>query len=639
MQKSGDAMGFFNPDVKGLSEESGPRIRLPHDEGNQPAAARGLAGSESAAASAKDDGTAAEFVGVLGTQSLAACLSLALLLTGTYLLNSFIFPSVAVAYPAGREISTCCGAAFAVAVAVVAFRCSHLMRERAWSMVCLAVFGCSLALLVAGITWDMPWLVALGSPFGGAGGVWFSVLAGLAFVRSGLRRSLVCVPSAFALACLVQAGLDIAGFKPGYAGATLLYFLCTAGSYLLIRKPAGELIGIIRESQPPAVLDATNPQSFLPLGSKAFIAIGLFNAACGYAFGSGMAVTSSSLMAISLAPVLGLFFVMAVARRHISSDSIYLLATMLVIAGLMLVPLRHVGAPALLAQTPAALLQGGSTCFSLLSYLLVASLGARNPVGSLSVSASVVAAGHFGIACGAIGAQGVELLAADGAGSTPLTLLALAAITFVFVLFSMVPMRRFSFEGLVRDLRPVPLPIAAASGRSRDESELAQRAADGSSAAGAGRELAQQAAGSDTAVGVGSELAQHAADGGTWAGAGGRFANPGALAEPAGIDALADHDALTGIGVARAAGQVPQSGDAPEFPTIDQRCNAVARRYQLTPREGEVLALLARGRTSPIIQEKLVVSQNTVRTHVRHIYAKLNVHSQQELINLVDSAR
>ncbi len=51
-----------------------------------------------------------------------------------------------------------------------------------------------------------------------------------------------------------------------------------------------------------------------------------------------------------------------------------------------------------------------------------------------------------------------------------------------------------------------------------------------------------------------------------------------------------------------------------------------------------MLTLLARGRTSPIIQEKLVVSQNTVRTHVRHIYAKLNVHSQQELINLVDSA-
>lgn len=64
----------------------------------------------------------------------------------------------------------------------------------------------------------------------------------------------------------------------------------------------------------------------------------------------------------------------------------------------------------------------------------------------------------------------------------------------------------------------------------------------------------------------------------------------------------------------------------------------VAARYQLTPRERDVLGLLARGRTSPIIQERLVVSQNTVRTHVRHIYTKLGVHSQQELINLVDEA-
>ncbi|WP_251231140.1 helix-turn-helix transcriptional regulator [Adlercreutzia aquisgranensis] len=96
-----------------------------------------------------------------------------------------------------------------------------------------------------------------------------------------------------------------------------------------------------------------------------------------------------------------------------------------------------------------------------------------------------------------------------------------------------------------------------------------------------------------------------------------------------------------GTGKRGASGKAVESprADAPgESPTIDQRCAAVACRYQLTPREGEVLTLLARGRTSPIIQEKLVVSQNTVRTHVRHIYAKLNVHSQQELINLVDSA-
>lgn len=36
-------------------------------------------------------------------------------------------------------------------------------------------------------------------------------------------------------------------------------------------------------------------------------------------------------------------------------------------------------------------------------------------------------------------------------------------------------------------------------------------------------------------------------------------------------------------------------------------------------------------------QETLVVSYNTVKTHVSHAYAKLSVHSQQELIDVVES--
>ena len=31
-----------------------------------------------------------------------------------------------------------------------------------------------------------------------------------------------------------------------------------------------------------------------------------------------------------------------------------------------------------------------------------------------------------------------------------------------------------------------------------------------------------------------------------------------------------------------------------------------------------------------------VVSRNTVTSHIKHIYAKLGVHSQQELIDLVE---
>lgn len=71
---------------------------------------------------------------------------------------------------------------------------------------------------------------------------------------------------------------------------------------------------------------------------------------------------------------------------------------------------------------------------------------------------------------------------------------------------------------------------------------------------------------------------------------------------------------------------------------FDEKCNLVAEHYKLTPRETDIMELLARGRNSQAIQDKLVVSRNTVKTHVRNIYAKLDVHSQQELIDLVESS-
>lgn len=69
---------------------------------------------------------------------------------------------------------------------------------------------------------------------------------------------------------------------------------------------------------------------------------------------------------------------------------------------------------------------------------------------------------------------------------------------------------------------------------------------------------------------------------------------------------------------------------------FDERCAAVAQRFGLSPREREVFAMLARGRNREYIQEQLVVSRNTVKAHVKHVYAKLGIHTHQELIDLVE---
>lgn len=69
---------------------------------------------------------------------------------------------------------------------------------------------------------------------------------------------------------------------------------------------------------------------------------------------------------------------------------------------------------------------------------------------------------------------------------------------------------------------------------------------------------------------------------------------------------------------------------------FEQRCKLLSEEKGLTAREDEIFSLLAQGRNARFIQEKLVVSYNTVKTHVSHIYAKLGVHTHQELIDLVE---
>lgn len=65
----------------------------------------------------------------------------------------------------------------------------------------------------------------------------------------------------------------------------------------------------------------------------------------------------------------------------------------------------------------------------------------------------------------------------------------------------------------------------------------------------------------------------------------------------------------------------------------------VATEHGVSQRESEVMLLLVEGKTRRAMCEELTVSPDTVKTHVRAIYRKLNVHSQQELIDRVVAER
>lgn len=91
-----------------------------------------------------------------------------------------------------------------------------------------------------------------------------------------------------------------------------------------------------------------------------------------------------------------------------------------------------------------------------------------------------------------------------------------------------------------------------------------------------------------------------------------------------------------------ASASTPQQTNSSNMPddrprgTFTQRCQAVADTFLLSRRELELLIALAKGRNASYIQRELTISEGTVRTHMRNIYRKLDVHNQQELIDLVD---
>jgi DNA-binding NarL/FixJ family response regulator len=61
-----------------------------------------------------------------------------------------------------------------------------------------------------------------------------------------------------------------------------------------------------------------------------------------------------------------------------------------------------------------------------------------------------------------------------------------------------------------------------------------------------------------------------------------------------------------------------------------EQSDAVRRIGRLTPREREVLALLAQGGDNDSIARDLVISPQTARTHIQNVLVKLGVHSRLE---------
>ena len=84
-----------------------------------------------------------------------------------------------------------------------------------------------------------------------------------------------------------------------------------------------------------------------------------------------------------------------------------------------------------------------------------------------------------------------------------------------------------------------------------------------------------------------------------------------------------------------------REGGAPMSPEIARKVVTLFRKTpraepaetRLTPREVQLLALLAEGNGYNEAAEKMIVSVHTVRNYIRSIYEKLHVHSKSEAVS------
>ena len=531
-----------------------------------------------------------------GTRANAAraCAALALVLFSSHILNSTLFPPIAEIFPTAREISTYGGVAFSIAVAIIAWRKPSLMNESAWSVTAFALSIASSALLSwATISGNVPAIVA-GSPLSGIASIWLAVLLGSAFANFDARTSLFAITGAFLCEYALRIGLLAMGVEIPVTIASALYIAALATSYALIRTLARNTLRTIHDSVSPSTLNITSPQSYVPLSSFMYFAILFFSLACGFAVSGETQSMEPISVLVSFLPIT-CAFACIVARGTLSTDSLYKAAALLVFAGFLTAPFTllgdHIG-----QQANAALLNAGSDMFALLLYYLVATAGFRNRLGAASMAASAFATQWVGIGIGAPIAQAV--------GRTSVVNPAAAAwatttIAFAFVAFNFIGLGKFSFSQAIQSIMPAHIDSAdAEEGISNFVNSDAN--AEAESTTGTKGEMPRIDGMASSPEGTRNS------------------AQPNQRPDPA-------QSAKT---------KMPEPDDA-----FAQACAANAARFGLTARETEVFELLARGRTSPFIQEKLVLSRNTVKTHVRHIYAKLGIHSQQELISIVENAK
>ena len=341
---------------------------------------------------------------------------------------------------------------------------------------------------------------------------------------------------------------------------------------------------------------------------RLLVAVAVFSVVVGVSRGFSVPHSSISslnadgaLIIFSTAVVAGvLFVVVGLLRRQFDVSRLYYPIIIAVAAGILVTPL--LGGTGFGSQ----FITVAYNCFVLVIWCLLAYVAYSSRLSPILVFGLGRGASALGTTFGWL--AGLEIVRSQGDGSLSLEVISVVMV-FALLVVSMLVLN----DRLIGDaLRP----------EERLRGDAAEIPAQGAGSAGE-TALADWRGAEDRGCAV--------ADGeGAWEGGVGR----GEAGE------MGEVGEMGGAGASLADGSPGDAAMGERRPgPYRMRCDAVAERYGLSPRERDVFDLLVRGRSIDYIAQNLTISFNTAKSHIRHIYVKTDVHSRQELIDLIDRER
>lgn len=581
-------------------------------------------------ASTKDDISSIFTPGMLACAFAYAALKLVGSIT-----NGYLYPLVATTDGWIREISTLVIAATFLATTAVAYRKPQIVRAPALVALACVFTLAAIAFVGAGLSAHNVALLSLGIFCRSIGRALTLCLFALCLVQLESGKQ---VSFAIALGLFIFSVLDL--FR-GVIGTPLNAIMLLGAVQIIVAvwamKPASRVLDITSAGDSVDDLKLADPTAFLPVFHGVFVCILLFSAASGFAltFNEVASAPPTLLANTPLLALLLLFLLLSWGNKR--EDVLFTLSVLIVMAGFLTTPLSF---NETFANTSSTLLRFGEQCFDVLAWTVVAAIGRRNVYGCLVSAGVMQVMSSIGTLIGAMSGHitndfvHIDFFMATGFALT---------MVFAFFAFLWCGFRSFSFTDAIKSVTAVSHPSSGEQGEPAGESLLHHK-----EALAAGTEGGFVRVGNAERTTAGAALTPAEATTGCEAEETRQY-EPGrsdCKKPPAQIHSYgaygesdADTDKTPGA-MTNASGEepAPEAGTAAPAPDqLDEDCAHLSDEFGLTAREREVFVLLAHGRNGRYIMDHLIISRNTAKSHIKHIYSKLGVHSHQELIDLATS--